>query len=129
MLIEIRHTTRYSYGHPVDHALQRLRLTPGSSPAQEVLSWSLAMPGIETAVQYLDAIGNPTHLVICPEPVETIEVIAEGVVETRATHGVVGFDISSTPPWEASNMRIAESSASSSRRMYVPLVNCSVAPL
>ena len=99
MLIEIRHTTRYSYGHPVDHALQRLRLTPGSSPAQEVLSWSLAMPGIETAVSYLDAIGNPTHLVICPEPVETIEVIAEGVVETRATHGVVGYDTSSTPPW------------------------------
>jgi hypothetical protein len=44
MLTEIRHVTRYSYGHPVDHSLQRLRLTPGSSPAQEVLSWSISMP-------------------------------------------------------------------------------------
>ena len=99
MLTEIRHVTRYSYGHPVDHSLQRLRLTPGSSPAQEVLSWSIAMPGIETAVQYNDAIGNPTHLVVCPDPLETIEVVAEGVVETHETHGVVGFDTSSTPPW------------------------------
>ncbi|MDX1595163.1 MAG: transglutaminase family protein [Gammaproteobacteria bacterium] len=99
MLIDIRHVTRYSYGHPVDHALQRLRLTPGSSPAQDVLSWSIDMPGIETAISYLDFVGNPTHLVICPEPVESIEVIASGSVETRETHGVIGFDTSSTPPW------------------------------
>lgn len=99
MLTEIRHVTRYSYGHPVDHALQRLRLTPGSSPAQDVRSWKIDMPGIETAVHYLDAIGNLTHLVVCPEPVEAIEVIAEGVIETHETHGVIGFDSSSTPPW------------------------------
>ena len=99
MLIQVRHQTRYRYGHLVDHALQRLRLTPRSTKAQDVLNWSVACPGMETGVQYEDAWGNTTHLVVSPNPVEEIVVVAKGLVETRDTHGVAGHDRGATPPW------------------------------
>lgn len=97
MLIQVRHHTLYRYGYLVDHAVQRLRLTPGNSAGQDVLEWSIAIPGIETGVQYQDACGNTTHMVVSPEPVDAIEVIARGLVETRDTHGVVGPDRLATP--------------------------------
>ena len=75
MLIHVRHHTRYGYGHLVEHALQRLRLTPRSSQGQDVLDWSVIGPGIETGVQYEDAFGNATHLVVSQHPVEEIEVV------------------------------------------------------
>jgi transglutaminase-like putative cysteine protease len=99
MLVQVRHVTRYRYDQPIDHVLQRLRLIPASSPAQEVLQWSLTAPDIETAAQYVDAFGNLTRLVVHAQPVEEVEIVAEGTVETRETHGVVGFDASTTPPW------------------------------
>jgi len=97
MLIRVRHHTRYRYGYLVDHALQRLRLTPVATPAQDILDWSITSPGIETGVQYQDAYGNTTHLAVSPEPVAEIEVVATGLVETRDTHGVVGYDKLATP--------------------------------
>lgn len=99
MLIQIHHLTRYRYGQAADYLLQRLRLTPASSAAQEVLTWSITAPDIETGVHYTDAFGNLTHMLVCHRPLETMEIVAAGVVETRETHGVVGFDSTTTPPW------------------------------
>ena len=37
MRLAIRHTTRYQFGEPVVHALQRLRLTPKETQGQSIL--------------------------------------------------------------------------------------------
>jgi len=91
MQITIHHKTFYEYEHPILHAVQALRLTPPSSAGQSVLSWSVRMSGIENAATYTDAFGNLVHLVTPVAAVQHLEILAEGVVETHDTAGVVGF--------------------------------------
>ena len=91
MQITIHHKTFYDYEHPILHAVQALRLTPPSSAGQSVLSWSVRMSGIDNAATYTDAFGNLVHLVTPVAAVQHLEILAEGVVETHDTAGVVGF--------------------------------------
>ena len=91
MQITIHHKTFYDYEHPILHAVQALRLTPPSSAGQSVLSWSVRMSGIDNAATYTDAFGNLVHLVTPVAAVQQLEILAEGVVETHDTAGVVGF--------------------------------------
>ncbi len=91
MLISIRHTTQYHYDGPVQHAVQALRLTPPSGLSQQVRHWSIHIPGFEGASQFTDAFGNVVHLVTPPGPVTSMEIVAEGQIETIDTAGVAGF--------------------------------------
>ncbi|MBC7445568.1 MAG: transglutaminase family protein [Polaromonas sp.] len=59
MKLHIRHTTDYRYTEPLRYALQTLRLTPASGPAQTVDFWSLGAP--QTLFAQLDAFGNAIH--------------------------------------------------------------------
>ncbi len=96
--IEIHHRTHYRYDHPVDHVVQRLRLTPRNSRAQRVLDWVIEAPGIETAASYVDGFANIVHLAVAAEPVEELEIVARGRVERLETHGVEGPDGTGVPP-------------------------------
>ncbi|HJU50590.1 MAG TPA: transglutaminase family protein, partial [Pseudogulbenkiania sp.] len=81
MKLAIRHCTLYQYAEPASRSTQYLRLTPRSNRHQQILSWRLTLPG--PASQSVDAFGNITHLMTLEEPHDSIELIAEGVVETR----------------------------------------------
>ena len=91
MLISIRHTTHYHYDGPVQHAVQALRLTPPSGLSQQVRQWSIHIPGFEGASRFTDAFGNVVHLVTPPGPVTSMDIVAEGQIETIDTAGVAGF--------------------------------------
>ena len=91
MLISIRHTTHYHYDGPVQHAVQALRLTPPAGISQQVRDWSISIPGLEGACRFTDAFGNLVHLVTPPGPVTSLEIVAEGRIETMDTAGVAGF--------------------------------------
>ena len=91
MQITIHHKTFYEYEHPILHAVQALRLTPPTSAGQSVLSWAIRMSGIEHAANYTDAFGNLVYLVTPVAAVQHLEILAEGVVNTHDTAGVVGF--------------------------------------
>lgn len=80
MKLSIRHCTLYQYAEPASRSTQYLRLTPRSSRHQQVLSWRLTLPG--PASQSVDAFGNITHLMTLEAPHDSIELVAEGVVET-----------------------------------------------
>lgn len=86
----IRHQTRYTYDELGSFAVQRLRLTPTSSRAQTIHSWSVEVPGIKDAAEYTDGFGNRTHLISRCEPYDEIRILAQGEVETSDTGGVVG---------------------------------------
>lgn len=89
MLISIRHQTRYTYDAPAKYAIQTLRLTPPSFAGQTVKHWSVKAPCIEQAVHFTDSFGNNASLVACNLPHVTIEIVAEGLVETKDCSGVV----------------------------------------
>ncbi|WP_299481653.1 transglutaminase family protein [uncultured Roseibium sp.] len=92
MQLTVRHTTRYRYDAPLANAMQQLRLTPENGPAQKVLEWSIDAPGISRATTYKDAFGNRVHMVSRGEPVEDVEIVATGIVETRDTNGILGHE-------------------------------------
>lgn len=89
MLISIRHQTRYTYDVPAKYAIQTLRLTPPSFVGQTVKDWSVKAPCIEKAVHFTDSFGNAASLVACNLPHTSIEIIAQGLVETTDCAGVV----------------------------------------
>lgn len=91
MLISIKHKTQYHYDGPVEHAIQCLRLTPPDGRSQKVLEWSIKAPGIEQSACYTDAFGNKVHLLTPEGPVTQLDIIAEGMISTNDTAGVVGF--------------------------------------
>ena len=99
MLLKISHRTEYSYGSPVNYALQRLRLTPKDGPTQKVESWSVKVEGAREEVRFVDHLGNHTQLVSAQGAPHSIGIVAEGTVETRGTSGIYGRDSSFAPLW------------------------------
>lgn len=97
MRIAISHATTYRYdGAPV-HAVQALRLTPPGGVGQRVLSWQVMAPGIDSAASYTDAFGNLVHIT-ATRGSDSFQVMAQGLVETTDTGGVVGrTDEAATP--------------------------------
>ena len=97
MKIHIRHATTYHYDNPGSHLVQRLYLTPLDTPSQSVLDWNIEAPGIEGALEYVDAFGNVAHVTTPPIDLTDITVIAAGTVRTTDTAGVAGHDFGSVP--------------------------------
>jgi transglutaminase-like putative cysteine protease len=93
MLIEIRHTTTYTYETPARYAVQSLRLTPPTFDGQDVLSWSISAPGFEKHVSYRDGFGNKVHLAALSAVHDGMTIEASGIVETEDRYGIVrGLD-------------------------------------
>ena len=90
MFLTIRHQTRYRYDGAGSLAVQRLRLTPASNPAQTVHSWAIDAPGMDNAATYTDGLGNIVHLISQTEPDEELVITASGKVTTTDTGGVLG---------------------------------------
>ena len=89
MRLKVRHDTRYDYGEPVAYSVQRLYLTPPSFASQKVVSWAIAVPGIENALNYVDAFGNRVHLVTASGLHDHVAIIAEGIAECTDAAGLV----------------------------------------
>lgn len=90
MRIAIDHTLRLSLLPGPGQAMLHLLLTPESGPTQTVEGWDLVLEGIETAGRFIDAFGNPVHLVNHARREGDIVIRVKGVVATRDTHGVLG---------------------------------------
>lgn len=99
MKITIKHTTSYSYDVPVNYALQQVRLTPGNSPQQKVLNWSVEVHGGSKELTYLDQYKNHTTLVQADAGKDEIRFVAAGEIETVDTQGVLGKEYGPAPLW------------------------------
>jgi len=80
MKLTIDHETVYRYDDIVSHSTQYLRLTPGNSGHQHIISWQLDLPGV--ASEGVDAFGNILHVLTLDTPHSEIRLKARGVVET-----------------------------------------------
>lgn len=99
MKLRITHRTEYSYSAPIRYALQRLRLTPYSGGAQEVLSWQVKIDGAAEQARFLDQFGNETQLLSAEGEARVIAIEASGEVEVEDRAGVTGAHRGFAPLW------------------------------
>lgn len=99
MRLKISHLTEYRYDGPTQFSLQRLRLTPPTSPAQKVLGWALNVEGATPEVEYDDQYGNHVNLVSLEGEQDVTRILAEGEVETEDNNGVTGPHTGFCPLW------------------------------
>lgn len=99
MRLKIAHRTEYSYDARVGYALQRLRLTPYSGGAQEVLSWRVAVDGAAEQARFVDQFGNETQLLSAEGEARVIAIEASGEVEVADKAGVTGPHRGFAPLW------------------------------
>ena len=99
MLLQISHTTKYSYDQPVDYALQQLRLTPQVVPCQKIVNWNVTLKGGVIEAFYTDHHGNDVHLVNVDAGGQSISITAAGTVDTTDTAGIVPLPKNGPPLW------------------------------
>lgn len=99
MQLQINHTTHYTYDQPVDYALQKVRLRPGPSSAQEIANWSVQVEGGKIEASYSDHYGNHTDLVSVDPGTRSVTLTASGKVVTRDLSGVTGMVYGRAPLW------------------------------
>lgn len=99
MRLRIDHTTRYDFGQPVAHGLQRLRLTPKCTQGQKVLDWQMELTGAQVEIEYDDHNHNRTTLISLQPGVSAVEVRCHGLVATADNHGVIGQHSGHMPLW------------------------------
>jgi len=98
MRLEIRHRTNYAYDPAVHRAALRLRVFPTEFDGQLAEAWKVTVNGEEVAPLLRTGYGDRIALWHAHQPVEAIEVLAEGVVSTTDCAGVVRGLHANPPP-------------------------------
>lgn len=89
MQLSIRHRTSYRYAPAVATVGLRLKLFPPSFAAQRPLAWAVTVNGEAVTPGFRDGWGDQVATRFVRGGIETVEITAEGVVETRDEAGVV----------------------------------------
>src|SRR6476659_5240662 len=88
MRLLILHTTTYRYEPPATSVIQILRMTPGSHVGHLGAHCHLDVSTDTKLDTHVDALRDVTHVLSCG-PVGDIKIIAEGLIETHDTGGVL----------------------------------------
>lgn len=99
MKLAIRHTTHYTFGQPVSHALQRLRLTPKETQGQRIIAWSMQFDNAHRELEFDDQHCNSVTLIGVNPGTSEVTVTCSGVVETQDHAGVIGRHSGHLPLW------------------------------
>ena len=89
MRLSIRHKTVYAYEPAALKLALRLRLWPSVHEAQTVSSWAVSVNGEPVSPLLTDDFGDRVGLWHSHHEIEGVEIVAEGVVETAESAGVV----------------------------------------
>jgi hypothetical protein len=90
MKIAIRHELLLPAPEIAGRSVQHLLLTPPGGQTQKVLEWAIEAEGIGRAASFIDGFGNRAHLINQARRDGPLLFVAEGIIETRDHHGVVG---------------------------------------
>lgn len=89
MRLAVHHRTLYRYDRPARFVAQSHRLTPVTTASQNVLEWSVSAEGARFGAAFTDGAGDRIVTLTHQGPVEAIEIVVEGLVETHDTAGVL----------------------------------------
>lgn len=99
MKLAIRHTTHYTFGQPVAHALQRLRLTPKETQGQRIIEWNMELENAHLELEFDDQHFNSVALVGVNDGTSEVTITCHGTVETQDHAGVIGRHSGHLPLW------------------------------
>lgn len=89
MRLKVRHRTHYAFDAPMRWIAQSHRLTPASFAGQKVIDWSVMAEGAVFGAGFIDGAGDLVTTMTIAGPVEQVEIVVEGAVETIDTAGVL----------------------------------------
>lgn len=98
MRLLVRHQTVYRYAASAGRVAMRLKLMPVDSPAQTVHDWQVSINGQPVASFRPNGHGDMETIWIRHDRQDHAEIVAEGLVETRETHGVTGRSRNAVDP-------------------------------
>ncbi|MFD1341472.1 transglutaminase family protein [Litorisediminicola beolgyonensis] len=98
MRLSVRHTTTYRFETPVRRLVQSHRLWPSRFSGQDVIEWSVTVPGALRGASFRDGAGDWTETISVTGPVEELVIEVAGEVETRDLAGVLKGHRELVPP-------------------------------
>ena len=98
MKLLVRHQTMYRYSSSAGRVAMRLKLMPVNTPAQTVDNWQVRVNDEPVESFRANAYGEREAIWIRHDRIDDATIVAEGLVETRDTHGILGPLSSRVPP-------------------------------
>lgn len=89
MLLSVRHRTTYRYDPAAQRVALRLKMFPALSSSQTPRSWSVLVNGTAPNTRITNGYGDDEAIWHSAAKLEEVEVVAEGIVETINSHGVL----------------------------------------
>ena len=99
MRLAVTHTTRYHFSGPVDHALQRVRLTPKRTQGQDILRWDMTLENARIELEYEDQHCNHVCLLSIEPGASEVAIHCSGEVDTQDKAGIIGRHSGHLPLW------------------------------
>nr|WP_206377474.1 transglutaminase family protein [Sphingobium sp. TB-6] len=87
----VRHQTTYRYEAAAGRVAMRLKLMPVDTPAQKVLDWQVSVNGEPLTSFRPNSYGEMEAIWVRHDRMDNAVIVAEGLVETRESHGVLGW--------------------------------------
>ena len=85
MAYAVRHTTNFRYAPAVRESVMEVRMQPRTDFRQRCLSFSLTIQPRANMLTYRDFYGNAVHNFDIPERHQSIEVMAQAIVDVLPT--------------------------------------------
>jgi transglutaminase-like putative cysteine protease len=98
MKLHVHHRTTYRYAEPALRLIQAFRLWPTPASSQLVRQWRVGVAGKRLQPSGMDGFGNLVATHAFDDPVDTVVIEVEGIVETRDVQGVHGDEGEWLPP-------------------------------
>ncbi len=98
MRLTIKHVTTYDYEPEANRVALRLRLFPATIPSQAPSGWTVTVNGEAPSAKLVNSYGDQEAIWLGRKAVSTVEVVAEGQVETEDTTGLLKEWRMAAPP-------------------------------
>ncbi len=105
MAYSVRHITNFCYAPAVRESVMEVRMQPRTDFRQRCLSFSLGIEPRANMMVYRDFYGNTVHNFDIPERHESIEIMAQAIVDVLPMREI---DLSTVEDWDELDRRVAQ---------------------
>ena len=105
MAYSVRHITNFQYAPAVRESVMEVRMQPRTDFRQRCLSFSLSIEPRANMMVYRDFYGNTVHNFDIPERHQSIEIMAQAIVDVLPTRET---DPATVEDWEELDRRVAQ---------------------
>ncbi|OSQ50259.1 transglutaminase family protein [Thalassospira alkalitolerans] len=89
MRLVVEHRTHYRFAPAARYIVQSLKLTPSQFDGQKVINWSITAEGCVINSEFIDGNGDTISTLTATGPVDSVDVVVTGEIETSDTTGVL----------------------------------------